>query len=253
MASMSNVLDPQRPLIQKWNKFFIITCVMAISVDPLFFYIPMINGQRKCIDFDGALKVTACVLRTFLDVFYILRIIFQFRTGFIAPTRVFGRGELVDDSMAIVKRYLSSNFIIDILSIIPLPQMATLAIIRIPKFSVSYVAKDLLKYTVIAQYVIGAFWFYSQQWRTWAAYFIQAVWRRYWKKKTERSQCEAEDMMHALPNEDGSSSSFGATEQASSGVDQLMLAPADSLLLTSMSPLKQNKFQRKEIASKKLF
>ncbi|KAK7275354.1 hypothetical protein RIF29_16468 [Crotalaria pallida] len=154
MASCSNILDPRTPLLRRWNKFLIITCVMAISVDPLFFYIPMINGQRKCIDFDGAWKVIACVLRTFFDVFYILRIIFQFRTGFIAPSsRVFGRGELVDDSMAIGKRYLSSYFIIDVLSIIPLPQMATLAIIRNPEFSVSYVAKGVLKYTVIAQYV----------------------------------------------------------------------------------------------------
>ncbi|KAK7275356.1 hypothetical protein RIF29_16470 [Crotalaria pallida] len=227
---------------------------MAISVDPLFFYIPMINGQRKCIDFDGAWKVIACVLRTFFDVFYILRIIFQFRTGFIPP--VFGMDELVDDSMAIGKRYLSSYFIIDVLSIIPLPQMATLAIIRNPEFSVSYVAKGVLKYTVIAQYVprlvriyplfkqvtskfgiltetawagavynlflymlashvVGAFWFYSVQWRTWAACFIQVAWRRYLKKKTKISLCEVEERLRALANEEGSSLSIGATVYAS--------------------------------------
>jgi cyclic nucleotide gated channel len=74
---------------------------------------------------DEALQTTASVLRTFFDLFYILRVIFQFRTGFIAPSsRVFGRGELVDDPVAIMKRYLSSHFIIDILSIIPLPQVS---------------------------------------------------------------------------------------------------------------------------------
>jgi cyclic nucleotide gated channel len=124
-TSKRKVLDPQGPMLQKWNKIFVITCVMAISVDPLFFYIPVIVGKNKCLDLDETLQTTASVLRTFFDLFYILRIIFQFRTGFIAPSsRVFGRGELVDDPVAIMKRYLSSHFIIDILSIIPLPQVS---------------------------------------------------------------------------------------------------------------------------------
>ncbi|KAK4403659.1 Cyclic nucleotide-gated ion channel 1 [Sesamum angolense] len=48
----------------------------------------------------------------------------KFRTGFIAPSsRVFGRGVLVEDSWEIAKRYLSSYFIIDILAVLPLPQV----------------------------------------------------------------------------------------------------------------------------------
>lgn len=125
VSSNRKILDPQGPMLQKWNKIFVITCVMAIYVDPLFFYIPVIVGKNKCVDLDEALQTTASVLRTFFDLFYILRIIFQFRTGFIAPfSLVFGRGELVDDPVAIMKRYLCSHFIIDILSIIPLPQVS---------------------------------------------------------------------------------------------------------------------------------
>ncbi|CAJ1950400.1 unnamed protein product [Sphenostylis stenocarpa] len=154
LSCRSRVLHPQGPTLQKWNKIFVITSVMAISVDPLFFYIPVIDDKKKCLDLDGTLKITSSVLRTFFDLFYILHIIFQFRTGFIAPSsRVFGRGELVDDTSAIVMRYLSSYFIIDILSIIPLPQMVILAMIVFPSCSVPYVGKDLLKYTIIAQYV----------------------------------------------------------------------------------------------------
>ncbi|MCH82584.1 cyclic nucleotide-gated ion channel 1-like, partial [Trifolium medium] len=124
VSSMHKILDPQGPMLQKWNNIFVITCVMAVSVDPLFFYIPVIVGKNKCLDLNEPLQTTASVLRTFFDLFYILRIIFQFRTGFLAPSsRVFGRGELMDDPFAIMKRYsLSSHFIIDILSIIPLPQ-----------------------------------------------------------------------------------------------------------------------------------
>ncbi|XP_027337369.1 cyclic nucleotide-gated ion channel 1-like [Abrus precatorius] len=150
ISCRGNVFDPQGPILQKWNKIFVITCVMAISVDPLFFYIPVIDDKEKCLNLDKKLKIIASVLRTFFDLFYILHIISQFRTGFIAPpSRVFGRGELVDDPCAIMMRYLSSYFMIDILSIIPLPQV----VILIPKGSVPYMIKDLLKYAVIAQYV----------------------------------------------------------------------------------------------------
>ncbi|RDY14755.1 Cyclic nucleotide-gated ion channel 1, partial [Mucuna pruriens] len=148
------ILDPQGPILQKWNKIFVITCVMAVSVDPLFFYIPVIDVDRKCLDLDGALQIIASVLRTFFDLFYILHIIFQFKTGFLAPSSlVFGRGELIDDPVAIMKRYLTSYFIIDILSIIPLPQVIVLAINPNLKISNPFVAKDLLKYTVLIQYV----------------------------------------------------------------------------------------------------
>ncbi|GAU13636.1 hypothetical protein TSUD_347400 [Trifolium subterraneum] len=153
-SSKRGILDPQGPMLQKWNKIFVFTCVMAVSVDPLFFYIPVIDGKKICLDLDEPLQTTASVLRTFFDLFYILRIIFQFRTGFIAPSsRVFGRGELIDDPVAIMKRYLSSHFIIDILSIIPLPQVIVLAVIPNLKSTGPFLAKDLLKYTVLIQYV----------------------------------------------------------------------------------------------------
>ncbi|KAF4384578.1 hypothetical protein F8388_003885 [Cannabis sativa] len=48
-------------------------------------------------------------------------IIFQFQTGFIAPSSRVLR-ELVDDPFAIAKRYLLTYFIVDILSVLPLPQ-----------------------------------------------------------------------------------------------------------------------------------
>jgi cyclic nucleotide gated channel len=94
-------------------------------VDHLFYYIPVIVGKNKCLDLDEPLQTIASVLRTFFDLFYVICIIFRFRTGFLAPSsRVFGRGVLVGDPVAIMKRYLSSHFIIDILSIIPLPQVS---------------------------------------------------------------------------------------------------------------------------------
>ncbi|KAK1275754.1 Cyclic nucleotide-gated ion channel 1 [Acorus gramineus] len=125
LEPQKSVLDPQGPFLQKWNKIFVLSCVLALSVDPLFFYIPVVkgDGDNQCLGTDHGMEITASVLRSFSDIFYILHIYLQFHTGFIAPSsRVFGRGELVTNRMAIAKRYLSSYFLIDVLAVLPLPQ-----------------------------------------------------------------------------------------------------------------------------------
>lgn len=60
------------------------------------------------------------------------------------------------------------------------------------------------------------FRFYSQQWRTWAACFLQAAWHRYYRKKVEESLWEEENRLQdALAKGGGSSPSLGATIYAS--------------------------------------
>ncbi|GKV31306.1 hypothetical protein SLEP1_g40009 [Rubroshorea leprosula] len=60
------------------------------------------------------------------------------------------------------------------------------------------------------------FRFYSQQWRTWAACFIQAAWRRYSKKKLEESLRQQENRLQdAFANSGGKVLSFRATVYAS--------------------------------------
>ena len=56
------------------------------------------------------------------------------------------------------------------------------------------------------------FRFYSLQWRTWAACFIQAAWRRCRKKKAEKALREAEELSD-FGSQDGysTSPSFAAT------------------------------------------
>lgn len=124
VASKKKVHDPQGRFLQQWNKILVLVCVIAVSLDPLFFYIPVIDNENKCLDLDKSLKIAACVLRSITDIFYIFHIFLQFRTGFIAPSsRVFGRGELIEDSYAIAKRYLLSYFIVDVAAVLPLPQV----------------------------------------------------------------------------------------------------------------------------------
>ncbi|XP_074291717.1 cyclic nucleotide-gated ion channel 1 [Silene latifolia] len=152
--SKKKVLDPQGPFLQKWNKIFIISCVIAVWIDPLFFYIPVVDHKKKCLGLDHKLQAAASVLRSFTDIFYLLHIIFQFRTGYIAPSsRVFGRGVLVEDAKEIAKRYLCSYFLIDILAVLPLPQVAIIIIVPKLKGSKSLNTKNLLKFLVLFQYI----------------------------------------------------------------------------------------------------
>ncbi|XP_035543008.1 cyclic nucleotide-gated ion channel 1-like [Juglans regia] len=124
----TKILDPQDQFLQTWNKIFVLSCVISVALDPLFFYTPVLkvdDKEKKCLSFesDETLAIIASVLRSVTDAFYAIHIYFQFRTGIIPPSRVFGRGELIDDTMAIAKRYLSTYFIIDILAILPCPQV----------------------------------------------------------------------------------------------------------------------------------
>eukprot|EP01018_Ginkgo_biloba_P000760 Gb_31623 [translate_table: standard] len=153
-SSEKKIFDPQDKFLQRWNKFFVISCIVAVSVDPLFFYLPVVDDGSQCLDIDRNLAITATVLRTLTDVFYLVHMALQFRTAFIAPSsRVFGRGELVIDPIQIAKRYLSTYFIIDCLAVLPLPQAVIW--IFIPKMtgSAALNIKNALRFIVLFQYV----------------------------------------------------------------------------------------------------
>ncbi|TQD88496.1 hypothetical protein C1H46_025916 [Malus baccata] len=123
-GSDKKIYDPQDKFLLLWNRFFVISCILAVSVDPLFFYLPVINSSSNCLGIDRRLAITATTLRMIVDAFYLIHMALQFRTAYIAPSsRVFGRGELVIDPARIAKRYLRSYFIIDFLSVLPLPQI----------------------------------------------------------------------------------------------------------------------------------
>lgn len=148
------VMNPNGSYLQNWNKIFLLLCVVALAFDPLFFYIPVVDPARFCLRLDTKLEAVACVFRTFIDAFYVLHMLFQFNTGFIAPSsRGFGRGELVQSSKEIAMRYLKSYFIIDVLSILPIPQVVVLAIVPSMSRPASLVTKELLKWVIFCQYV----------------------------------------------------------------------------------------------------
>ncbi|RRT84432.1 hypothetical protein B296_00002344, partial [Ensete ventricosum] len=126
------ILDPGSDTVLKWNRVFLISCLVALFIDPLYFYLPKVEkNDSTCIRMDNNVSVAVTFFRTLADLFYILHIVIKFRTAYVAPSsRVFGRGELVMDRKKIARRYLKSDFIIDLAAALPLPQILIWSAIR---------------------------------------------------------------------------------------------------------------------------
>ncbi|KAH9626757.1 hypothetical protein KSS87_022071 [Heliosperma pusillum] len=134
-VSEKKVFDPQDKSLQLWNKFFVVSCILSVFVDPFFFYLPIVNPDSYCLGIDPRLAAAATTVRTIIDVFYVVRMVLQFRTAYIAPSsRVFGRGELVTDRGQIAKRYLHTFFAVDFLAVLPLPQILVTVVLLYTMF-----------------------------------------------------------------------------------------------------------------------
>ncbi|KAL6629582.1 hypothetical protein ACP70R_029347 [Stipagrostis hirtigluma subsp. patula] len=153
MKPTARVIDPQGPFLQTWNKIFVISCLISVSVDSLFFYTPAVDGDNNCLYLNEKLQIVASILRSFMDIIYLLHIVFQFRTGFIAPSRVIGRGVLVEHTFAIAKRYLSTYFPIDFLAVLPLPQVFVFVVLPHLQGSDIMNTRDILMIIVLFQFV----------------------------------------------------------------------------------------------------
>lgn len=152
----TKILDPGSDIVLKWNKVFIVCCLLALFIDPLYFFLPGIGGDDKtsCVKTDLKLRVTVTLLRTLADLFYFLHVIIKFRTAYVAPsTRIFGRGELVKDPKMIIRRYLRSDFVIDLIAALPLPQIVIWFIIPASRSPRTDHNNNALALIVLLQYV----------------------------------------------------------------------------------------------------
>ncbi|XP_052184305.1 protein CNGC15b-like [Diospyros lotus] len=147
------ILDPRGPGIRRWNKIFLVACLISLFVDPLFFFLPEVKDD-VCIEIGIALEAALTVVRSMADVFYVLQIFVKFRTAYIAPSsRVFGRGELVIDSAKIGSRYLRKSFWIDAIAALPLPQVLIWVVIPNLRGSTMANTKNVLRFIIIVQYI----------------------------------------------------------------------------------------------------
>jgi cyclic nucleotide gated channel, plant len=154
--STRRIFDPQDRVLVGLNRAFLISCIISIAVDPMFFYAPeVIDGSiNLCVGIDRDLATTTTAVRTVVDAFFLGRIALQFRTAYIKPSsRVFGRGELVIDTAQIARRYFRRFFVADLLSVLPLPQVVVWKFLHRSKGTAVMQTKDALLVIVLVQYI----------------------------------------------------------------------------------------------------
>ncbi|XP_011082041.1 probable cyclic nucleotide-gated ion channel 14 [Sesamum indicum] len=150
------VLDPGSETVLKWNRIFLFSCLVSLFVDPLFFYLPSVLNQHNssCMHIDINLGIIVTCVRTVADIFYLLHVIIKFRTAYVSPSsRVFGKGELVMDLNKIAKRYLKSEFFIDVIAALPLPQIVIWSILPAIRSTHADHTNNALVLIVLLQYI----------------------------------------------------------------------------------------------------
>ncbi|XP_052183646.1 probable cyclic nucleotide-gated ion channel 20, chloroplastic isoform X2 [Diospyros lotus] len=149
------VMNPHAKVVQRWNKFFAISCLAAIFLDPLFFFLLSVQQGNKCIVINWPMTTTLLVCRSLTDFIFFIHILLQFRLAYVAPeSRVVGAGDLVDHPKKIALNYLSGYFLIDLFAVLPLPQVVILLILpnSIGSSGANY-AKNLLRLSFLVQYL----------------------------------------------------------------------------------------------------
>ncbi|XP_073158576.1 cyclic nucleotide-gated ion channel 17-like [Henckelia pumila] len=154
--SQKHILDPGSRIVLNWNRVFIVSCLLAIFVDPLYFYLPSIgeNDGSWCLKTDYNLRMVVTCFRSVADIFYMLHMVIKFRTAYVSPSsRVFGRGELVMDPKKIARRYIRSDFFIDLIATLPLPQFVNWFIMPAARNHRANHNNNALALIVLLQYI----------------------------------------------------------------------------------------------------
>ncbi|XP_047082792.1 cyclic nucleotide-gated ion channel 17-like [Lolium rigidum] len=157
-AQHHKIFDPSSDFILMWNRIFLCSCFLALFVDPLYFYVPKIvyGTAYSCVGTDRHLTIIITFLRSIADLLYVIHIIMKFRTAFVnrgSTMRVFGRGDLVTDPKEIAWKYLRSDFAVDVVAALPLPQIIVWYVIPAIKYSTSEHNNNMLVLIVLAQYL----------------------------------------------------------------------------------------------------
>ncbi|KAK4485545.1 hypothetical protein RD792_008188 [Penstemon davidsonii] len=150
-----HILDPGSEIVLNWNRVFIVSCLSALFVDPLYFYLPSVGGSKGswCAQTDLSLRIVVTFFRTIADIFYMLHVVIKFRTAYVAPSSlVSGRGELVMDPKKIARRYIRSDFFIDLVATLPLPQIVIWFIIPATRSQFNH-NNNALALIVLLQYI----------------------------------------------------------------------------------------------------
>ncbi|KAH0992612.1 hypothetical protein GBA52_004095 [Prunus armeniaca] len=121
-----------------WNKIIVISCVIAVSLDPLFFYIPFIDKEKKCLGMDKKLRNVALILRSLTDITFLVHIGYQIweasNKAYKAITRrktlwqkdwqpTLKKNEIIPFAKKFAGYLSWLSFLTDLLAVLPMPQI----------------------------------------------------------------------------------------------------------------------------------
>ncbi|BBH03738.1 cyclic nucleotide gated channel 1 [Prunus dulcis] len=143
-----NHAQPNR-FFPEWNTVFLVSCVLAVSLDPLLLYIPIINEDRKCLKYDKRLKAISFGLRLLADLFYMADVVYRILTRPKAKEAV----PLKASNSVNSPRTLQFYILLDILAVLPVPQVALSIFLSKMRGSKSLKTMKFLNSLVLLQYV----------------------------------------------------------------------------------------------------
>ncbi|KAL5568235.1 hypothetical protein UlMin_024810 [Ulmus minor] len=127
-----------------WDKIFLISCVIGVLIDPLFLYIPVINEDNKCLRRDETMKILAIFIRSITDFAYILQMAVRLGSASKMAKKLHSSKWT---------RLPWSYLLIDILAILPLPQVIFQSYFHKMAGSKSLITRKFLNFFLLAQYV----------------------------------------------------------------------------------------------------
>ncbi|KAG7582340.1 Cyclic nucleotide-binding-like [Arabidopsis suecica] len=154
---LPGIMNPHAKVVQSWTKFFALSCLLAIFIDPLFFFLIKVQEKNKCIMIDWPMAKALVAVKSATDIIISVNILLQFRMAYVArESTVVGAGQLVSHPKKIALHYFRGKFFLDLFIVMPLPQILILWII--PEHlgasgtSGANYTKNLLRAVVLFQY-----------------------------------------------------------------------------------------------------
>ncbi|KAK9937118.1 hypothetical protein M0R45_013931 [Rubus argutus] len=159
------LLDPWR----NWKRTFILSCV-AVSLDPLFLYIPIIDDKNKCLGMDKTLRNLALVFRALTDIAFIIHMILLIydkmdddpewddsnsdsdvpAAASWLPTKLKIVGEAIAEKMP----WLSISIITNFLAILPIPQVAIVVVFFSMDSSELFLKRTIINVALLLQFLL---------------------------------------------------------------------------------------------------
>lgn len=109
-------MNIRKPSCQR--KVLLMLSVLTVSLDPLFFYIPMINMDAKCLRSDKLLGIKAIIFRTLVDTLHAV-LWMHYHEGFCRRKRE-NSGPFSAESPL---KSITVARVVAFLSLLPLPQV----------------------------------------------------------------------------------------------------------------------------------